>query len=135
MDFSRPEYWSGQPFPSPGDLPNPGIEPRPPTVQVDSSPTELPGKLKIDNRRKDTKLIYKTLLHFYTKINYQKKNYENSPFIIVPNGIKYLGKISLTKEVKDLCTKNCKTFMKEIEKDTVRWKKHSTLMGWRNKYC
>ena len=32
MEFSRPEYWSGQPFPSPGDLPNPGIEPRSPTV-------------------------------------------------------------------------------------------------------
>lgn len=68
-------------------------------------------------------------------MNYQKKNDENSPFIIVPNGIKYLGKISLTKEVKELCTKNCKTSMKEIEKDTIRWKKHSTLMGWRNKYC
>ena len=32
MKFSRPEYWSGQPFPSPGDLPNPGIEPRSPTL-------------------------------------------------------------------------------------------------------
>ena len=36
MEFSRPESWSGQPFPSPGDLPNPGIEPRSPTLQVDS---------------------------------------------------------------------------------------------------
>ena len=35
MEFSRPEYWSGQPFPSPGDLPNPGIEPRSPALQVD----------------------------------------------------------------------------------------------------
>ena len=40
MEFSRPEYWSGQPFPSPGDLPNPGIESRPPTSQADSSPPE-----------------------------------------------------------------------------------------------
>ena len=32
MEFSRPEYWSGQPFPSPGDLPNPGIKPRSPTL-------------------------------------------------------------------------------------------------------
>ena len=31
MDFSSPEYWSGYPFPSPGYLPNPGIEPRSPT--------------------------------------------------------------------------------------------------------
>ena len=36
MEFPRPEYWSGQPFPSPGDLPYPGIEPGSPTLQVDS---------------------------------------------------------------------------------------------------
>ena len=34
MEFSKAEYWSGQPFPSPGDLPNPGIEPRSPTLQA-----------------------------------------------------------------------------------------------------
>ena len=44
MEFSRPEYWSGWPFPSPGDLPNPGIEPRSPALQGDSLPTETPGK-------------------------------------------------------------------------------------------
>ena len=38
MEFSRPEYWSGQPFPSPGDLPIPGIEPRSPALQADSLP-------------------------------------------------------------------------------------------------
>ena len=36
MEFSRQEYWSGQPFPSPGDLPHPGIKPRSPTLQADS---------------------------------------------------------------------------------------------------
>ena len=46
MEFSRPEYWSGYPFPSPGYLPNPGIEPRPPTLQMDSLPSEPPGKSK-----------------------------------------------------------------------------------------
>ena len=40
MEFSRPEYWSGYPFPSPGDFPNPGIERRSPTLQVDSLPVE-----------------------------------------------------------------------------------------------
>ena len=40
MELSRPEYWSGQPFSSPGDLPNPGIEPRSPALHVDSSPAE-----------------------------------------------------------------------------------------------
>ena len=41
MGFSKQEYWSGLPFPSPGDLPNPGIEPRSPALQADSLPTEL----------------------------------------------------------------------------------------------
>ena len=40
------QKWSGQPFPSPGDLPNPGIEPRSPSLQADSLPAELPRKLK-----------------------------------------------------------------------------------------
>ena len=44
MEFSRPEYWSEQPFPFPGHLPNPGIEARSPVLQVDSLPGELPGK-------------------------------------------------------------------------------------------
>ena len=42
--ISRPEYWSGLPFPSPGDLPNPGIEPRFPALQADSLLSEPPGK-------------------------------------------------------------------------------------------
>ena len=41
MGFSRQEYWSGLPFPSPGDLPNPGIEPRSPTLQADCLPSEF----------------------------------------------------------------------------------------------
>ena len=44
MEFSRPEYWSGWPFPSPGDIPNPGIQPRSPTVQAESLPAEPQGK-------------------------------------------------------------------------------------------
>ena len=43
MGFSRQEYWSELPFPPPGDLPDPGIEPASPALQVDSLPTELPG--------------------------------------------------------------------------------------------
>ena len=46
MGFSRQEYWSGLPFPSPEDLPDPGIEPRSPTLQADALPSEPPGKLK-----------------------------------------------------------------------------------------
>ena len=44
MGFSRKEYWSGLPFPSLGDLSDPGIEPRSPALQADSLPTELQGK-------------------------------------------------------------------------------------------
>ena len=42
--FSRQEYWSGLPFPSPGDLPDPGIEPRSPALQAESFLSEPPGK-------------------------------------------------------------------------------------------
>ena len=48
MEFSRQEYWSGLPFPFPGDLPNPGIEPRSPALQADALPLEPPGKPQID---------------------------------------------------------------------------------------
>ena len=44
MGFSRQGYWSGLPFPSPGDLPDPGIEPRSPALQADALPSEPPGK-------------------------------------------------------------------------------------------
>ena len=44
MGFSRQEYWSGLSFPSPGDLPNPRIEPRSPALQADALTSEPPGK-------------------------------------------------------------------------------------------
>ena len=44
MGFSRQEYWSGLPFPSPGDLPHPGIKPRSPALKADALPSEPPGK-------------------------------------------------------------------------------------------
>ena len=44
MGFSRQEYWSGLPFPSPGDLPEPGIKPRFPTLEADALTSEPPGK-------------------------------------------------------------------------------------------
>ena len=47
MEFSRQEYWNGLPFPSPGDLPNPGIEPGSLALQADSLLSELPEKPKM----------------------------------------------------------------------------------------
>ena len=56
MGFSRQEYWSGLPFPSPGDLSNPGIKPTSPTLWADSLPSEPPGKpLLMVNVFKDKK--------------------------------------------------------------------------------
>ena len=50
MGFSRQEYWSGLPFPSPGDLPDPGIKPRSPALQADTLTSEPPGKSsKVDS--------------------------------------------------------------------------------------
>ena len=54
MEFSRPEYWSVLPFPSPGDLPHPGIEPRSPALQADALPYEPP-------RNMDAKVLNKIL--------------------------------------------------------------------------
>ena len=45
MGFSRQEYWSALPFPSPGDLPDPGIEPGSPALDADSLPNEIRGKI------------------------------------------------------------------------------------------
>ena len=47
MGFSRQEYWSRLPFPSPGDLPDPEIEPRSPALQADFLPSEPPRKVKV----------------------------------------------------------------------------------------
>ena len=57
MGFSRQEYWSGLPFPSPGDRPNPGMEPGSPALQADALSFEPPGKPKIRLVPKETVLI------------------------------------------------------------------------------
>ena len=49
MEFSRPEYWSREPFPSPGNLPSQGMEPRSPALQADSLPTEPHRKPYFEN--------------------------------------------------------------------------------------
>ena len=47
LGFPRQEYWSGLPFPSPGDLPDSGIKPESPALETDSLPVEPPGKPRI----------------------------------------------------------------------------------------
>ena len=57
VGFSRQEYWSGLPFPFPGNLPNPGVKPRSPALQADSLLTELRGKWKM-NYIKGTNMLW-----------------------------------------------------------------------------
>ena len=59
MGFSRQAWWSGLPFPSPGDLPNPGIEAGSPALQADALPSEPPGKARntVTNSMKTLKMV------------------------------------------------------------------------------
>ena len=61
MGLSRQEYWSGLPFPSPGDLHDPGIKPRSPASQVDSLLSEPPGKPKKQGTQKTCVSLSTTL--------------------------------------------------------------------------
>ena len=51
MGFSRQEYWSGLPFPSPGDLPDSGIEPGSPALEADALTSEPPGKQILEGKK------------------------------------------------------------------------------------
>ena len=70
MELSRQGYWSGLPFPSPGGLPDPGIEPRSPTLQADTLPSEPPGKPKSQLKR-----IYFLTDIFLSMISFLSANY------------------------------------------------------------
>ena len=64
MGFSRQEYWSGLPFPSPGDLPNPRIEPRSLALQAHSLPSESPEKPSVN--------VHIFFFRFFSIIGYYK---------------------------------------------------------------
>ena len=69
MGFSRQEYWSGLPFPSPGDLPDPGIEPRSPALEADALTSEPP--VKVTSKWKQQKHCQKPLT--FSMPNYKLK--------------------------------------------------------------
>ena len=79
MEFSRQDYWNGLPFPSSGNLPDPGIEPRSPALQADFLPSELPGKpIMIDSvkeklvrRRQKNKLLIAA--NIYKRLSFEGK--------------------------------------------------------------
>ena len=72
MGCSRQEYWSGLPFPSPGDIPDPGIEPRSPTLEADALTSEPPGQE--NSRRTSSSALLTTLkpLTVWITTNYGK---------------------------------------------------------------
>ena len=75
MEFSMHKYWSGLPFPSPGDLPDPGIKPRSPTLQADVLPSELLGKPCV---------LWKSLINIaYSAIGTLKENGKGGPGVVV----------------------------------------------------
>ena len=65
MGFSRQEYWSGLPCPPPGELPNPGTEPRSPTLQADSLLSEPPGHYHITGNIMSTSMLLPTFSFLY----------------------------------------------------------------------
>ena len=67
MEFSTQEYWSGLPFPSPRDLPDPGIKPESPALQANSLPSEPPGKPSY--KRNHTVNILYLLQHYVYEIH------------------------------------------------------------------
>ena len=78
MGFSRQEYWRGLPFPSPGDLPDPGIEPGPPSLEADALTSEPPRKpyrmLMFTQMFKFHKIFFrKVFSSHWTQVSTQKK--------------------------------------------------------------
>ena len=75
MGFSRQEYWSGLPFPSPGHLPDPGIKPKSPTLQADALTSEPPGKPMAESEEELKSLLMKVKVESEKvglKLNIQK---------------------------------------------------------------
>ena len=78
MGFSRQEYWSGLPCPPPGDLPDPGVEPRSPALQADSLPFELPRKSNIYQINIKMPRQKKKKVNKEKEINLNKQNQETN---------------------------------------------------------
>ena len=89
MEFSKPDYWSGELFTSPGDLPNPGIEPRSPTLQADSLPAVPQGKSRVNS-------VYKSKLAFNVKFPRSSQFFCHIP---------RLGNLLWTLELSQKCKK------------------------------
>jgi len=77
----------------------------------------------------------KSVTFLYTNnVSEEREIKESVSFTVAPKTIRYL-RINLTKEIKDLYSRNYRTFMKEIEEDTKEMEKDYLLMDWKNKHC
>ena len=133
VGFSRQEYWRGLPFPSPRDLPNPGIEPEslmsPALSGVFLSLVSHLAKRKLlelttefGKTANDKTNTQKSVAFLYTNNKRSEREIQEAvPFTIASERIKCLG-INLPKETKDLYSKNSKMLMRETEEDINRWK-------------
>ena len=86
MESSRQEYWNGLPFPSAGDLPDPGIEPRSPTLQADSLRPEPPGKPAKDTSKKPVEWEKLFINHIFDK-GLLSKMYKELLQLSIKNGM------------------------------------------------
>ena len=78
IEFFRQEYWSGLSFPSPGDLPDPGIEPRSPALQADFLPTEPPGN-RNRNRVHNKQTAFETSKNLPPPLSVKKLSSKKTP--------------------------------------------------------
>ena len=76
MGISRQEYWSGLPFPSPGDLPKPGVKPRSPVLQAVSILLELPGIMSLANRQFYFFLSDLDIFYLFFLLNYSGSDFQ-----------------------------------------------------------
>ena len=82
----RHEYWSGLPFPSPGHLPYPGIEPGSPALEADTLPSEPPGKSKISSSFKECKHLF-CCDHFTAHNPHQQFIVDLMPSVLLPKSL------------------------------------------------
>ena len=143
MGFSRQEYWSGVPFPSPGDLPNPGIKPRSPAFQADAFTSELPGKP--DSVYKSENITEKKLSIVKKARSYRTKN-GRWQLGVLDYGSEQVGALSqaATQKVYITATHEGKFHAQPIPPSSVSThRQHSTresrfqsgIPGWHHHEC
>ena len=87
LEFSRREYWSGLPFPSPGNLPNPGTEPRSPTLQADALTSEPPEGIPVELfqiLKDDAVKVLHSICQQNWKTQQWPQDWKRSVFILIP---------------------------------------------------